>query len=143
MRQSELIAPDPGLYRRGVPQVRSVRKLWSNLEHTKMHMPGAGLLMLLVGLTAGWLAVHIVQGTGFGVVGDVVIRVIGAFIGALLPQLGIRLSSGIVEALLNATLGALILLISSSSFVAEAAGTTDGVGDGAAVGGCIGGRVSS
>lgn len=42
-----------------------------------MRMSGESLLIiLLVGLIAGWLAGQIVQGTGFGVVGDVVIGVI-------------------------------------------------------------------
>jgi uncharacterized membrane protein YeaQ/YmgE (transglycosylase-associated protein family) len=85
----------------------------TNLEDTKMHMSGESLLIiLLVGLIAGWLAGQIVQGTGFGIVGDIIIGVIGAFIGSwLLPQLGIRLGSGIIAAIINATIGALILLL--------------------------------
>jgi len=39
------------------------------------------LIILLVGLAAGWLASHIVRGTAFGLVGDMVIGVIGAFVG--------------------------------------------------------------
>src|ERR1041384_7769741 len=45
-------------------------------------MSGESLLVILVvGLIAGWLAGQIVQGTGFGMVGDLVIGIIGAFIG--------------------------------------------------------------
>ena len=70
------------------------------------------VMNLLVGLIAGWLAGQIMQGTGFGIVGDIIIGVIGAFIGSwLLPQLGIRLGSGIIAAIINATNGALILLL--------------------------------
>jgi uncharacterized membrane protein YeaQ/YmgE (transglycosylase-associated protein family) len=56
-----------------------------------MHMSGEGLLIILaVGLIAGWLAGQIVQGTGFGLVGDLLIGFAGAFIGSwLLPQLGV------------------------------------------------------
>jgi uncharacterized membrane protein YeaQ/YmgE (transglycosylase-associated protein family) len=84
-----------------------------DLEHTKMNMSGESLLIILVvGVIAGWLAGQIVQGTGFGIVGDLIIGVVGAFIGAwLLPQLGIHLGSGIIAAIINATIGALILLL--------------------------------
>jgi uncharacterized membrane protein YeaQ/YmgE (transglycosylase-associated protein family) len=45
-------------------------------------MSGDGLLVILVvGLIAGWLAGQIVRGTGFGMVGDLIIGVVGAFIG--------------------------------------------------------------
>ena len=37
------------------------------------------LIILLVGLIAGWLAGQIVQGTGFGLVGDLIIGIVGAF----------------------------------------------------------------
>ena len=58
-------------------------------------------------LIAGWLAGQIVQGTGFGIVGDLIIGIVGAFIGSwLLPQLGIHLGSGIIAAIINATIGA-------------------------------------
>jgi len=77
-----------------------------------MHVSSESLLIiLLVGLVAGWLAGQIVQGTGFGIVGDLLIGIVGALIGSwLLPQLGIHLGSGIVMAIINATIGALILL---------------------------------
>ena len=77
-----------------------------------MTMSGESLLIiLLVGLIAGWLAGKVVQGTGFGIAGDLVIGIIGAFIGSwLLPQLGIHLGLGLVAAVINATIGALALL---------------------------------
>ena len=78
-----------------------------------MYISGESLLtILLVGLAAGWLAGQIVQGTGFGPIGDLVIGIIGAFIGEwLLPQLGLQLGSGIVSAIVDATIGALLLLL--------------------------------
>lgn len=42
------------------------------------------IVLLLVGLIAGWLAGKIVQGTGFGVIGDIAIGIVGAFIGTWL-----------------------------------------------------------
>ena len=78
-----------------------------------MYMSSESLLVIvLVGLAAGWLAGQIIQGTGFGLVGDLVIGVVGAFIGSwLLPQLGIHLGAGLVPAIVNATIGALVLLL--------------------------------
>ena len=49
------------------------------------------VVILLVGLVAGWLAGQLVRGTGFGIIGDIIIGIVGAFIGSwLLPQLGLR-----------------------------------------------------
>ena len=78
-----------------------------------MHMSNESLVViLLVGLIAGWLAGKIVQGTGFGIIGDLIIGIIGAFIGDwLLPQIGIHLGVGIVGAIINATIGAIVLLL--------------------------------
>ena len=72
-------------------------------------MSGESLLViLLVGLVAGWLAGQIVRGTGFGIVADICIGIIGALIGSwLLPRLGIHLGAGIVAAIISATIGAL------------------------------------
>jgi uncharacterized membrane protein YeaQ/YmgE (transglycosylase-associated protein family) len=77
-----------------------------------MNMSGESLLIiLLVGIIAGWLAGQIMRGTGFGLVGDLVIGIIGAFIGGwLLPRLGIHLGAGMVAAIINATIGAMLLL---------------------------------
>jgi uncharacterized membrane protein YeaQ/YmgE (transglycosylase-associated protein family) len=68
--------------------------------------------ILVVGLIAGWLAGQLVQGTGFGLIGDIIIGIIGALHGAwLLPQLGIRFGVGIVSTIVSATIGAVILLL--------------------------------
>ena len=72
------------------------------------------LIFLIVGAVAGWLAGLIVRGAGFGLIGDIIIGIVGAFIaGWLLPQLGIaiRLGSPIVTDIINATIGAVILLV--------------------------------
>jgi uncharacterized membrane protein YeaQ/YmgE (transglycosylase-associated protein family) len=78
-----------------------------------MDMSGESLLViLLVGVIAGWLAGQIVRGTGFGIVGDLIVGVVGAFIGGwLLPRLGIHLGVGMVAAIVNATIGAIVLLL--------------------------------
>jgi uncharacterized membrane protein YeaQ/YmgE (transglycosylase-associated protein family) len=54
------------------------------------------LVILLVGLVAGWLAGQVVRGGGFGLIGDInYTGVLGAFIGDwILPRLGIHLHVG-------------------------------------------------
>lgn len=42
------------------------------------------LLIILVGLVAGFLATHLVAGHGYGLVGDIIVGVVGALIGTLL-----------------------------------------------------------
>ena len=70
------------------------------------------LVILFVGLIAGWLAGQIVRGTGFGVLGDIAVGIVGAFIGGwLLPRLGVQLGAGIVAAIFDATIGAILLLL--------------------------------
>lgn len=70
------------------------------------------LTMILVGIIAGWLAGKIVDGTGFGLIGDLIIGVLGAFIGSwLLPRIGLHIAVGIIGAIINATLGAIVLLV--------------------------------
>jgi uncharacterized membrane protein YeaQ/YmgE (transglycosylase-associated protein family) len=70
------------------------------------------LILILVGLVAGWLAGKIVQGSGFGLIGDIVIGIVGALIaGWLLPRLGLFIGGDIIGAIINATIGAVILLV--------------------------------
>jgi uncharacterized membrane protein YeaQ/YmgE (transglycosylase-associated protein family) len=61
-----------------------------------MYLSGQGILViLLVGLVAGWLAGKIVRGAGFGLIGDMAIGIVGALIASwLLPRLGISLGHG-------------------------------------------------
>lgn len=78
-----------------------------------MHLTNESIIVILVvGLVAGWLAGKIVRGSGFGVIGDIAIGIVGAFIGDwLLPRLGVHLGSGTISLIVNATLGAIVLLL--------------------------------
>jgi uncharacterized membrane protein YeaQ/YmgE (transglycosylase-associated protein family) len=78
-----------------------------------MNISGESLLVILVvGIAAGWLAGQIVQGTGLGLVGDLVVGIAGAFIASwIFPQLGIHLGSGIVSEIVEAAAGAILLLL--------------------------------
>ena len=78
-----------------------------------MNMSGESLIVIIfVGIVAGWLAGQIVRGAGFGLIGDLLVGVVGAFIGSwLLPQLGVHLGAGMLREILNATIGAILLLL--------------------------------
>jgi uncharacterized membrane protein YeaQ/YmgE (transglycosylase-associated protein family) len=78
-----------------------------------MHLSNESIIVILVvGLVAGWLAGKIVRGAGFGLIGDIVIGIIGAFIGDwLLPRLNIHLGTGTIGSIVNATIGAVVLLL--------------------------------
>jgi uncharacterized membrane protein YeaQ/YmgE (transglycosylase-associated protein family) len=68
------------------------------------------LLFLVIGILAGFVAGKIMKGSGFGLIGDLIIGVIGSFIGVwVFGLLGIS-SGGIIGLLIAAIVGALILL---------------------------------
>jgi uncharacterized membrane protein YeaQ/YmgE (transglycosylase-associated protein family) len=68
------------------------------------------LYFLLIGLVAGWLAGQIMKGKGFGLVGNLIVGCIGAFIGGFLfDVLGI-FARGLIGSLVAALAGALVLL---------------------------------
>jgi uncharacterized membrane protein YeaQ/YmgE (transglycosylase-associated protein family) len=70
------------------------------------------LVILFVGLVAGWLAGQIVRGTGFGIIGDIIIGIAGAFVASwLFPKLGINLGTGLLREIIDAAIGAIILLL--------------------------------
>ena len=70
------------------------------------------IVILFVGLIAGWLAGKIVRGTGFGIIGDILVGIAGALIASLLfPKLGIRLGTGLLSEIIYSTIGAIILLL--------------------------------
>ncbi len=70
------------------------------------------LIWLLVGAVAGWIAGAVVKGGGFGLLGDIVVGILGAFIaGWLFPRLGVYIGSGIISVIVSAAIGAIILLL--------------------------------
>jgi uncharacterized membrane protein YeaQ/YmgE (transglycosylase-associated protein family) len=77
-----------------------------------MHLSNESLLVIVaVGLVAGWLAGQVMRGSGFGLIGNLIIGLLGALIGDwLLPRLNIHLGAGIVALVINAVIGAIVLL---------------------------------
>ena len=68
------------------------------------------LLFLVIGVAAGFLAGKIMRGAGYGLVGDLIVGVIGSFIGVwVFGLLGIA-AGGILGLLVASVVGALLLL---------------------------------
>jgi uncharacterized membrane protein YeaQ/YmgE (transglycosylase-associated protein family) len=70
------------------------------------------IAILIVGLVAGWLAGLLMKGGGLGLIGDIIVGIVGAFIGnwlfaALHIHVGINFW---VDAIVTATIGAMVLL---------------------------------
>jgi uncharacterized membrane protein YeaQ/YmgE (transglycosylase-associated protein family) len=75
---------------------------------------------ILVGLVAGWLAGKIARGRGFGCIADIVLGLVGSFLGGFVfAKLGI-FGNGFLYSLAAATLGAVILVSIAHLFSAAA-----------------------
>ena len=68
------------------------------------------LWWLVVGLIAGFLASVVMRGGGYGILGDIVIGIIGAFLGGFLASLVGIGASGLVGTIIIAFIGACILI---------------------------------
>jgi uncharacterized membrane protein YeaQ/YmgE (transglycosylase-associated protein family) len=70
------------------------------------------LMWLVVGLVAGVLASLVMGGTGYGLIGDIVIGIVGAFVGGwLFARLGVTAPfGGIAGVIFTAFIGAVVLL---------------------------------
>ena len=69
------------------------------------------LATLLIGLLAGWLGSVIFKGGGLGLLGNIVVGILGSFVGYwLLGKFGISLGTGWIGAVLTGALGAIFIL---------------------------------
>jgi uncharacterized membrane protein YeaQ/YmgE (transglycosylase-associated protein family) len=70
------------------------------------------LTWLIVGLVAGVLASMVMGGTGYGIIGDIIIGIIGAFVGGwLFSQMGVSSPfGGLPGTIFVAFIGAVVLL---------------------------------
>jgi uncharacterized membrane protein YeaQ/YmgE (transglycosylase-associated protein family) len=65
---------------------------------------------ILIGMCAGWLAGQFMKGSGFGLVGNLIVGVIGALLGGFAFQLVGLAAYGLLGQLIVATVGAVLLL---------------------------------
>lgn len=70
------------------------------------------LVWVLVGGVAGTVADWLVSGVRLGCLGTVIVGIIGAFVGAwLLGMLNVSIGTGIVNDIVTASIGAIVLLL--------------------------------
>ncbi len=69
------------------------------------------LIFVIIGLIAGWLAGTIMKGKGFGLIINLVVGVIGAFIGGFVFRLIGLSAHGFLGSVIMATVGAVVLLV--------------------------------
>ncbi len=83
-------------------------------------MLGSIIAWIVVGAIAGWLASLVVEGTGLGLLGDIVVGIIGGIIGGLILSLLLPGSYGVsgfnIGSIIVAFIGAVILLLIVKAF---------------------------
>lgn len=67
---------------------------------------------IILGLIAGWLAGVLVKGSGYGVVGDIVLGILGALVGGAITStlMGVDITGFNLESLAVAVLGAIVVI---------------------------------
>ena len=66
---------------------------------------------IIIGGLAGALAGRVVEGGGFGILGDIIVGIIGAFVGGWLLGQFVTDQVGVIGSFITAFLGACILLV--------------------------------
>jgi uncharacterized membrane protein YeaQ/YmgE (transglycosylase-associated protein family) len=75
--------------------------------------PQSIVIWLIIGAVAGFLAGLIMEGGGFGLIGNIIIGILGAAVaGYLFPRLGVSIpiADPLIRAITVSTIGAIILL---------------------------------
>jgi uncharacterized membrane protein YeaQ/YmgE (transglycosylase-associated protein family) len=69
------------------------------------------IYILIVGLIAGWATGKLMKGSGYGVLVDILLGIVGAFVGSwVLGRLGIYTSGGLIPSILVAIFGAVLVV---------------------------------
>jgi uncharacterized membrane protein YeaQ/YmgE (transglycosylase-associated protein family) len=68
------------------------------------------IIFILIGAVAGWLAGIILKGSDFGLLWNIIIGIIGSFIGGFLFKLLGIVAYGLIGKIIAAVIGALLLL---------------------------------
>jgi uncharacterized membrane protein YeaQ/YmgE (transglycosylase-associated protein family) len=66
--------------------------------------------VVLIGMLAGWLAGQITKGSGFGLLGDLIVGILGSLLGSFLFGLLGIVAFGLLGRLALAVIGAIVLL---------------------------------
>jgi uncharacterized membrane protein YeaQ/YmgE (transglycosylase-associated protein family) len=89
------------------------------MHFMSLYVPQSVIGWLLVGLIAGWLAGKVSRGRGFGCIADILVGLVGAFLGGwIFTKLGI-IGGGLLYSIAAATIGAVILVVIARLFAGE------------------------
>jgi uncharacterized membrane protein YeaQ/YmgE (transglycosylase-associated protein family) len=81
------------------------------------------LWFVVIGALAGWLAGQFMRGHGFGLLGDIIVGIIGAFLGGyLFRAVGVEIGRGLAGSLIVAFVGAVLLLFVVRLFTGRRSG---------------------
>jgi uncharacterized membrane protein YeaQ/YmgE (transglycosylase-associated protein family) len=70
------------------------------------------IIWLVIGVIAGWLSSRIEMGGGLGPIWELIVGIVGAVIaGYTLPLLGFFTGGGLIAAIVNAVIGAVVFLV--------------------------------
>src|SRR5262245_45333073 len=72
------------------------------------------LMVVVIGGVAGWLSGLILRGTGYGIIGDIIIGLIGAFVGNWLVRafhFSVNLGSPVANRIVVSVVGAVLLML--------------------------------
>jgi len=93
--------------------------LMSSLYETRgfwIALPSGFWGWIVIGLVAGWLAGKISRGRGFGCITDIILGIVGSFIGGwIFMKLGL-FGGGFLYSLAAATVGAVLLVLIAHLF---------------------------
>lgn len=72
--------------------------------------PGGILAWIVVGLLAGWITGLLMKGSGYGIIGDIILGLVGALVGGFLASFFITGSAGFIGSLIVAIIGAVVVV---------------------------------
>lgn len=68
--------------------------------------------VIIIGIVAGYFAGRLVKGSGFGIWVNLILGIVGALFGSwIFDLIGITLGNGLLESLISATVGAVLILL--------------------------------
>lgn len=70
------------------------------------------IVVLLIGAVAGWLGSVIFKGSGLGLPGNIIVGILGSFVGSwLLGKLNVSIGGGaLINSILTGAIGAIVIL---------------------------------
>lgn len=75
------------------------------------------LYFLIIGAISGWLAGQLMKGSGFGLIGNIILGVIGAVVGGwLFSVLGIKMDNDTLGSIITSVAGAAVVLFVAGLF---------------------------